>query len=168
MRTKLAEYLSLRDVPLALGYSTLWFVGLWVVEYPVYDSLGIIILAYITLWASRLAFSHSLNFLAQRLNRAVSRAADELGIEMPDETDDTRQYERARFDYSCRALNLHDCRNAGRVLRVASCCSIANGTAIPRRRLHHSGIGVASFGIGGSWGILHTCLHAAVKAPSVD
>ena len=97
MRTKLAEYLSLRDVPLALGYSTLWFVGLWVVEYPVYDSLGIIILAYITLWASRLAFSHSLNFLAQRLNRAVSRAADELGIEMPDE-------QTIRANMSARAL----------------------------------------------------------------
>lgn len=85
MKTKLTEYLPLRDVPLALGYSTLWFVVLWVANYPVDDSLGVIVSAYITLWASRLAVSHSLNFLAQRLNRAILRTTDELGIEMPDE-----------------------------------------------------------------------------------
>lgn len=85
MKTRLAEYLPLRDVPLALGYSTLWFVGLWVADYPVADSLGVIVFAYITFWASRLVTAHLLNFFAQRLNRAVLRTADELGIEMPDE-----------------------------------------------------------------------------------
>lgn len=85
MKTRLAEYLPLRDVPLALGYSTLWFVGLWVADYPVADSLGVIVFAYITFWASRLVTAHSLNFFAQRLNRAVLRMTDELGIEMPDE-----------------------------------------------------------------------------------
>lgn len=85
------------SVPLALGYSTLWFVGLWVAGYPVEDSLGVIVSAYITFWASRLAAAHSLNFLAQRLNRAVLRTADELGIEMPDE-------QTIRANMSARAL----------------------------------------------------------------
>lgn len=97
MKTKLTEYLPLRDVPLALGYSTLWFVGLWVAGYPVEDSLGVIVSAYITFWASRLAAAHSLNFLAQQLNRVVLRTADELGIEMPDE-------QTIRANMSARAL----------------------------------------------------------------
>ena len=85
MKTRRPEYLPLRDVPLALVYSALWFVGLWIVEYPVYESVGVIILAYITLWLSRLVVAHSLNFLAQRLHYATLQTANRLGVEIPDE-----------------------------------------------------------------------------------
>lgn len=85
MKTRRPEYLPLRDVPLALVYSALWFVGLWVVEYPAYESVGVIILAYITLWVSRLVVYHSLDFLARRLHRATLLTADRLGVEIPDE-----------------------------------------------------------------------------------
>ena len=85
MKDKATEYLPLRDVPLALFYGAIWYIALWVVDYPVYESVGVVILAYVALWVSRLVVSLSLRLLAHLLHRAALRTADNLGVEIPDD-----------------------------------------------------------------------------------
>ena len=75
----------MRDVPLALFYGAMWYIALWIADYPVYETLGVIIIAYITLWTSRLVVTHSLSLLAYQLCRAAHRTADRLGVEIPDD-----------------------------------------------------------------------------------
>lgn len=86
MKDKAAEYLPpMRDVPFALSYGFIWYIALWIVDYPVHESLGVVILAYVALWVSRLVVSLSLALLAHQLHRAALRTADRLGVQIPDE-----------------------------------------------------------------------------------
>ena len=65
---RITEYTSFRDVPLALAYSILWFVALGIFGYPENERLGIVIVAYIALWVSRLAINALLGFAFKRLH----------------------------------------------------------------------------------------------------
>lgn len=86
MKDKVSTYMPpLRDVPLALFYGAIWYIALWVVDYPVYETLGVVIFAYITLWTSRLIVSYIIKSLLGRALRKASHAADNLGIEIADE-----------------------------------------------------------------------------------
>ena len=86
MKDKATEYIPpLRDVPFALSYGFIWYIALWIADYPVYETLGVVILAYVALWVSRLVIAHSLNLIAHLLHRAALRTADNLGVEIPDE-----------------------------------------------------------------------------------
>ena len=85
MKDKVTTYLPLRDVPLALFYGAIWYIALWVVDYPVYETLGVVIFAYITLWTSRLIVSAVIKSLLERALRKASHVADNLGIEIADE-----------------------------------------------------------------------------------
>ena len=85
MKDKVATYLPLRDVPMALFYAAIWYIVLWIADYPVYETLGVIVLAYITLWTSRLIVSSIVKFLVDLAIRKASHAADNLGMEITDE-----------------------------------------------------------------------------------
>ena len=86
MKDKISTYLPpLRDVPLALFYGAIWYIALWIVNYPVYETLGVIAFAYITLWTSRLIVSSIIKSLLGRALRKASHVADNLGIEITDE-----------------------------------------------------------------------------------
>lgn len=92
MKTRLSTYLPLRDVPYALFHAAIWYIALWVVDYPVYETLGVIVLAYITSWTSRLIVSSVIESLLDRALRKFDRVihkashvADNLGIEITDE-----------------------------------------------------------------------------------
>ena len=86
MKDKVSTYMPpLRDVPLALFYAAIWYIVLWIADYPVYETLGVIVLAYITLWTSRLIVSSIVKFLVDLAIRKASHVADNLGIEITDE-----------------------------------------------------------------------------------
>ena len=65
---RLSEYISFRDVRLALAYSILWFIALGVFGYPENERLGIVIVAYLALWVSRLIVNALLGFAFKRLH----------------------------------------------------------------------------------------------------
>ena len=85
MKDRLSDYIPLRDVPLALAHSILWFVMLWAFDYPVDDRLGIVVAGYLSLWLSRLIISNLVSFVLRRLHqyalRVVGRESLELIIE---------------------------------------------------------------------------------------
>ena len=86
MKDKVSTYMPpLRDVPLALFYGAIWYIALWIADYPVYETLGVVIFAYITLWTSRLIVSSIVKSLLGRALRRASHVADNLGIEITDE-----------------------------------------------------------------------------------
>ena len=85
MKHKISEYISFRDVPLALVCSTIWFVVLWAANYPEDERVGVAIVGYVALWASRWAVNALALFTLRRLNRLALRKADEFGVEIPQE-----------------------------------------------------------------------------------
>ena len=86
MKDKLSEFVPLRDTPLALVYSLLWLVALWAFQTPADERIVVCVLAYTTLWMSRLVVANLVEFLLSRLYRYTLRVADTWGIEVPDDT----------------------------------------------------------------------------------
>ena len=84
MKDKFLELVSLRDAPLALVHSTLWLVALWVFQTPADERIVVCILAYTTLWASRLIVTNSVVFILNRLHRYALQVAHRLGVEVQD------------------------------------------------------------------------------------
>ena len=85
MKRKIAEYISFRDVPLAIACSTIWFVVLWAVGYSTDERVGVVVIAYAALWTSRLIINALALFTLGRLHNLALRKADELGVEIPEE-----------------------------------------------------------------------------------
>ena len=85
MKDRLSEYVPLRDVPLTLAHSILWFVALWVVDYPIDERLGIVVIGYLALWLSRLVVSNLMSLVLERLHQHALRVVDRAGIELPEE-----------------------------------------------------------------------------------
>ena len=85
MRTKIAELVPTRDVPLALICATAWLFVLWLAEYPADESVGVAIIGYVALWTSRLIVNALALFALRRLHSLALRKADELGVEIPEE-----------------------------------------------------------------------------------
>ena len=84
MKRILSEYIPLRHAPLALGYSTLWVIGLGVFGYPMDEALAVTVIAYLTMLVSRLVIANLNVFLLKRLHSYAVRVADRLGIETPE------------------------------------------------------------------------------------
>lgn len=85
MRNKISELVPTRDVPLALICATVWFLVLWLVNYPADESVGVAIVAYIALWASSMIINGLALFALRRLHSLALRKADELGVAIPEE-----------------------------------------------------------------------------------
>ena len=84
MKDRFLEFVPLRDAPLALVYSLLWLFALWAFQTPVDERIVVCVLAYTTLWASRLIVTNSVVFILNRLHRYALQVADKLGIELQD------------------------------------------------------------------------------------
>lgn len=78
---RLSKFVSFREVPLALVYSILWFVALGVFGYPEDERLGIVLIAYLTLWVSRLTVNALLTFAFKRLHIYALSIVGQEGIE---------------------------------------------------------------------------------------
>ena len=78
---RITEYTSFRDVPLALAYSILWFVALGIFGYPENERLGIVIVAYLALWVSRLAVNALLGFAFKRLHMYALSVVGQEGLD---------------------------------------------------------------------------------------
>ena len=76
---------SFHDARLALICATLWVVGLWVGGYPNEEWVGVAIIAYLSLWLSRWAFTKIIVFSLRRLRDYALSLADKLGVEVEDE-----------------------------------------------------------------------------------
>ena len=85
MKRKIAEYISFRDVPLAIACSAIWFVVLWAVGYSTDERVGVVVIAYAALWSARLIINALALFTLRRLHSLALRKADELGVEIPEE-----------------------------------------------------------------------------------
>ena len=85
MKSKISEYISFRDVPLALACAAIWAVVLWVAEYPADERVGVAAIAYVALWAARWAVNALALFTLGRLHNLALRKADEIGVEIPEE-----------------------------------------------------------------------------------
>ena len=85
MKRKIAEYISFRDVPLAIACSAIWFVVLWAVGYSTDERIGVVVIAYAALWSARLIINALALFTLGRLHSLALRKADELGVEIPEE-----------------------------------------------------------------------------------
>ena len=85
MKAKLSEYISFRDVPLALVCAVVWSFALWIAEYSTSEGVGVAAIAYVALWASRWAVNALALFTLRRLHSLALRKADELGVEIPEE-----------------------------------------------------------------------------------
>ena len=85
MKAKLSEYISFRDVPFALVCAMAWSVVLWIAEYPVGERIGVVVIAYVALWASRLAIVSATLFLSKHLHKLTMETAERLGVEIPEE-----------------------------------------------------------------------------------
>ena len=74
MKNKLPEYIPLRDVKLVLWHSVLWFLALGIFGYPGDERLGIVLIAYLALWTSRLIVTTLVRLVTERLHKVVLRA----------------------------------------------------------------------------------------------
>ena len=73
MGDRLSKYIPLRDVPLALAYSILWFVALGLFGYPTDERVGIVLIAYISLLVSRLVIANLVALVMGRLYQYALR-----------------------------------------------------------------------------------------------
>ena len=73
-----------REVPLALAYTTMWCVALWVVNYPADERVGVAVIAYIALWVSREVIGNLTVALLRSLREYGLRTAKRAGIEISD------------------------------------------------------------------------------------
>ncbi len=85
MKHRVSEYVSFRDVPLAIVHSVAWFVVLWAVGYPTDERIGVALIAYIALWTSRMIINALALSALKRLHSLALRKADELGVAIPEE-----------------------------------------------------------------------------------
>ena len=85
MKPIVSEYISFRDVPLAIVYSVAWFVVLWAVAYPTDERIGVAVIAYVALWTSRMTVNALALFALRRLRSMALRKAGELGVAVPEE-----------------------------------------------------------------------------------
>ena len=81
----MSELVPTRDVPLAIICGSVWFLVLWLVNYPADESVGVAIVAYIALWASSMIINGLALFALRRLRSLALRKADELGVAIPEE-----------------------------------------------------------------------------------
>lgn len=84
MKDKITKYISFRDMPFALAYSTIAFVVLWAAKYPADERLGIVIIAYIALWLSKLVIGYAMVALLRTLRNYGLRTAERAGIDVSD------------------------------------------------------------------------------------
>lgn len=85
MKHRVSEYVSFRDVPLAIIYSVVWFVVLWAVGYPTDERVGVAVIAYVALWTSRMIVNALVLFALRQLHSLALRKADELDVPIPEE-----------------------------------------------------------------------------------
>ena len=85
MKSKISEYISFRDVPLALACAVIWAVVLWAVGYSTDERIGVAAIAYAALWSARLIINALALFTLGRLHSLALKKADELGVEIPEE-----------------------------------------------------------------------------------
>ena len=85
MKSKISEYISFRDVPLALACAAIWAVVLWVAEYPADERVGVAAIAYVALWSARWAIVSVTLFIAKRLHKLIMETAERLGVEIPED-----------------------------------------------------------------------------------
>ena len=89
MKDKFLEFVPLRDAPLALVYSLLWLVALWAFQTPADERIVVCVLAYTTLWVSRLVVANLVVFIQNRLRLFALNTLQEAKsseIVFPDET----------------------------------------------------------------------------------
>jgi len=89
MKDKFLEFVPLRDAPLVLVYSLLWLVGLWAFRTPEDERIAVCILAYATLWVSRLVVTNLVVFIQNRLRLFALNTLQEAKsseIVFPDKT----------------------------------------------------------------------------------
>ena len=58
---------------------------LWIAEYPVGERIGVVVIAYVALWTSRLAIVSATLFLSKHLHKLTMETAERLGVEIPEE-----------------------------------------------------------------------------------
>ncbi len=76
-----------RELLLSFVYTTIWFVILFAVSYPVDQWVGIVVIAYVSLCLSRVLIANLAVFLLTRLHEYGSQVAARMGIERSDPTD---------------------------------------------------------------------------------
>ena len=76
-----------RELLLSFVYTTIWFVILFAVSYPVDQWVGIVVIAYVSLCLSRVLIANLAVFLLTRLHEYGSQMAARMGIERSDPTD---------------------------------------------------------------------------------
>ena len=101
---RLSESVSFREVPLALVYSILWFVALGVFGYPEDERLGIVLIAYLTLWVSRLAVNALLGFVFERLHMYALGIVGQEGLDAIAESGIVERSSSARAFLAALAL----------------------------------------------------------------
>ena len=72
------------EMLLAFVSTSVWFVILFVVSYPVEQWLGVVVIAYVSLCVSRLAIGYIVVFMLVNLNRHGEKALARAGIEITD------------------------------------------------------------------------------------
>lgn len=78
---RLSNSVSFREAPLALVYSILWFVALGVFGYPEDERLGVVLIAYLMLWISRLIVKALLGFAFKRLHMYALSIVGQEGLD---------------------------------------------------------------------------------------
>ena len=105
MGDRLSKYIPLRDVPLALAYSILWFVALGLFGYPTDERVGIVLIAYISLLVSRLVIANLVALVLGRLYQYALRVVGRERFKLIEESA-IMQSRRARATLAVLVLNV--------------------------------------------------------------
>ena len=105
MGDRLSKYIPLRDVPLALAYSILWFVALGLFGYPTDERVGIVLIAYISLLVSRLVIANLVALVLGRLYQYALRVVGRERFKLIEESTIV-QSRRARVTLAVLVLNV--------------------------------------------------------------
>ncbi|MYE54872.1 MAG: hypothetical protein F4X34_06730 [Chloroflexi bacterium] len=145
MKNRIITFLPLfRDVPLAIAYSTIWCIVLWMVKYPADERIGVAVIAYITLWVSRAILSNLTVALLRALRNYGMKAAARVGIELPDQTQEE----------SAPGVNLVVISFLLAVIATILGCSlvpityIASALGLPQISLYFSFVGLVMLAVG--------------------
>ena len=105
MGDRLSKYIPLRDVPLALAYSILWFVALGLFGYPTDERVGIVLIAYISLLVSRLVIAKLVALVMGRLYQYALRVVGRERFKLIEESA-IMQSRRASVTLAVLVLNV--------------------------------------------------------------
>ena len=105
MKRILSEYIPLRHVPLALGYSTLWVVALGVFGYPTDEVLAVTVIAYLAMLVSRLVIANLVARVMGRLYQYALRVVGRERFKLIEESTIV-QSRRARVTLAMLVLNV--------------------------------------------------------------